>query len=254
MSMRALIFGAVFSLAGLSASSTPIASESARWADVHGHPLYYEIRGRGHPLLLLHGGGGNISSSFSQQLGAFSARYTVIAPEQVGQGHSPDISGPISYTNMMEDTVALLTQLNVSDVDIVGWSDGGIIALMLAVNYPQLVHRVVISGANIAPDGLLDSELNSLRESTTGTAEKLRQLWIYTPTINELNVELLQHVNKPVLVLAGDHDVIKIDHTMEIYRALPQAQLSVLPNTGHATFEQHPEIVNPMVLNFLAQN
>lgn len=226
----------------------------ARWTKVHGHVLYYEIRGSGHPLLLLHGGGASVSESFSQQLDAFSAQYQIIAPEQVGQGHSPDIPGPLSYSAMMEDTAALLEQLHVSDVDIVGWSDGGIIALMLAVNYPQLVHRVVISGANIAPDGLLDGEIEALRNTAETMPDKLRELWMHSPASNELNVKLLQALNKPVLVLAGDHDVIKLEHTMEIYRALPDAQLSVLPNTGHATFEQRSDMVNPMVLQFLAQN
>ncbi|MDB6060178.1 MAG: hypothetical protein JWM78_281 [Verrucomicrobiaceae bacterium] len=272
--MRTFIFATAFLLIGLAAGSIPVSDATAHWADVRGHSIYYEVRGSGHPLLLLHGGGASISASFSRQIDAFAATYKIIAPEQVGQGHSPDISGPLSYTEMMEDTAALLEQLHVTDVDVVGWSDGGILALMLAVKYPHLVHSVVISGVNIAPDGLLDSDRSDQRNTAATSIdsekievadnapinekatidEKLRQLWASAPTITELNVALLQHLQKPVLVLTGDHDVIKLDHTMEIYRALPQAQLSVLPNTGHATFEQRPELVNPMVLNFLAQN
>lgn len=267
--MRSLIAGAMFSLSALVSGSMP-STTSGHWADVRGHQLYYEIRGSGRPLLLLHGGGASVSASFSHQLEAFAANHQIIAPEQAGQGHSPAIHGPLSYTEMMEDTAALLEQLQVEDVDVVGWSDGGILALMLALKHPHLVHRVVISGTNISPDGLVDAEIDAMRtvdipsvratafnENTVATEnadEKLRQLWLSAPTAHELNVALLKQLNKPVLVLAGDHDVIKLDHTMQIYQALPQAQLSVLPDTGHATFAQRPEWVNPMVLQFLAKN
>lgn len=252
--MRSLIVSAAFSLLGFAASPTDSAG-AAHWTRVHGHPLYYETRGEGRPLLLLHGGGASISASFAQQLDAFAVGHRIIAPEQTGQGHTPDVEGPLSYTAMMRDTAALLEQLNLRDVDVVGWSDGGILALMLAVNYPQLVHRVVISGANIAPDGLLDTEITAMQTTTErGSAEKLRQLWLSAPTSDELNPQLLQHLQQPVLVLAGDHDVIKLDHTLKIYNALPHAQMSILPNTGHATFEQRAQWVNPMVLEFLAQN
>jgi pimeloyl-ACP methyl ester carboxylesterase len=254
--VKNLILGTLISLLSLAMGSAPMRADAGHWAQINGHPLYYEITGTGHPLLLLHGGGASVSASFSQQLDAFAANHQIIAPEQVGQGHSPDVSGPLSYTAMMEDTATLLEQLHLTDVDVVGWSDGGIIALMLAVNHPNLVHRVVISGANIAPNGLLDSDLAEMRNAvpSTGTPEKLRKLWVSAPTIGELNIDLLSHLNKPVLVMAGDHDVIKLAHTLKIYHALPRAQLSVLKNTGHATFKQRPELVNPMVLGFLAQN
>ena len=253
--MRSLITAVTVALMGFASSPSPENASIAHWTRVHGHALYYETRGSGRPLLLLHGGGASISASFAQQLDAFARGHRIIAPEQIGQGHTPDIDGPLSYTAMMHDTAALLEQLQVRDVDVVGWSDGGIIALMLAVNYPQLVHRVVISGANMSPDGLLDSEIASMRaHSEHGSAEKLRQLWLSAPTRGELNPQLLQQLQQPVLVLAGDHDVIKLDHTQQIYQALPHAQMSVLPNTGHATFEQRAQWVNPLVLEFLAQN
>jgi len=280
--MKPLVTCALFALGALSiatgVSGSIPSTTGAHLADVRGHPLYYEVRGSGRPLLLLHGGGASVSSSFSRQLDAFSATHKIIAPEQVGQGHSPAIHGPLSYTEMMEDTAALLQQLKVEDVDVVGWSDGGILALMLAVKYPQLVHSIVISGTNISPDGLIDAADSSAVATTfkttlvttlektldtnpktaaasrENTEEKLQQLWRSAPTVHELNLTLLQQLHKPVLVLAGDHDVIKLDHTLQIYRALPHAQLSVLPDTGHATFTQRPEWINPMVLRFLATN
>ena len=258
--MRPLIAGALLFLSAMVSGSMP-STFSGHWAEIRGHRLYYEISGSGRPLLLLHGGGASVSTSFPHQLETFAAHHQIIAPEQVGQGRSPPTPGPLCYTEMMEDTAALLEQLHVRDVDVVGWSDGGILALMLAVRHPHLVHRVVISGVNISPDGLLDTEITALRNfdpaesaDTEHADEKLRQLWLSAPTAHELNVDILQRLNKPVLVLAGDHDVIKLDHTLQIYLALPRAQLSVLPDTGHATFAQRPEWVNPLVLQFLAKN
>jgi len=266
--MKTALIVALFSLLQIFASDTlqathaPVAPQmTTNWTTVHGHRLYYESSGSGRPLLLLHGGGASIDESFAKQLGNFANTYRVIAPEQVGQGHSPDIAGPLSYRAMMEDTVALLQQLHLTKVDVVGWSDGGILALMLAAHHPELIGRAVISGANIDPTGLLDTDLMQMRaaEQNASTiaavtmADKLRRLWLYSPTTNELNPTLLNHIHKPVLVLAGDRDAIKLDHTLAIYRALPEAKLSILPDTGHATFAEKPEVVNPMILTFLAQ-
>jgi pimeloyl-ACP methyl ester carboxylesterase len=243
-------------LASLAGSAAARSLGRAHWAIVNGHKIYYETGGSGRPLLLLHGGGASAVESFESQLDEFTRGHRVIAPEQVGQGHSPDIDAPLSYAAMMEDTAALLQQLHIADIDVVGWSDGGILALMLAIHYPQLVHSVVVSGTNISPDGLLDSELAALRDAadTADIHGKLRQLWRSSPTRDELNWTLLQQLQKPVLVLAGDNDVIKPTHTRAIYHALPRAQLIVLPDTGHATFTQRPEIVNPAVLEFIANN
>src|SRR6185369_12743635 len=127
---------------------------AGHWATVNNHRLYYETMGTGRPLVLLHGGGNTIHGSFDKQIAEFSKTHTIIAPEQIGHGHTPDIDGPLTYAAMAEDTAALLEQLKVRDADVVGWSDGGNIALILAVRHPDLVRRVVVSGANISPEGL----------------------------------------------------------------------------------------------------
>ncbi len=232
---------------------------AGHWAEVNGHRLYYERYGSGRPLVLLHGGGETIRSSFSEQLALFSKHHEVIAPEQVGQGHTPDISGPLTYTAMMEDTAALLKQLHIADADVVGWSDGGNLALMLAVRHPELVRRLVVSGANMAPDGMAVDEIADTRESLEkaeaedpdGFSTKLLRMWMGSPTLSELSIDLLRGVHKPVLVMSGDHDAIRLQHTFDMYHALPQGQLFILPDTGHATFSSRPEWVNPVVMSFL---
>lgn len=224
------------------------------WAMIHGHRMYYAERGSGPTLVMLHGGGDSGEHSFEQQIGLFSQHYRIIAPDQVGQGHTPDVAGPLSYTAMLQDTVALLTQLKLKNVDVMGFSDGGILALMLAVRRPAMVHRLVVSGVNIAPEGLTSEELEGLRALQTKTPktvdEKLAKLWLTSPTADELNPEALAKIMQPVLVISGDRDAITLEQTLQIYRALPRAQLCILPDTDHGTFSGRPEWLNPIITDF----
>jgi len=251
------------------------ASGEGHWATVNGHRMYYEIHGGGRPLLLLHGGGNNIVRSWERQIADFSPTREVITPEQSGNGHSPDVAGPFSYSQMTEDTAALLQQLDLEGVDVVGWSDGGIIALMLAIRHPGLVRRVVATGANTDPSGFAGNGVADLRASAAATMmggdvlkdydsfspdgpghapvveEKLKQLWLTRPVPSELSMELLRTIQARVLVMAGDHDAISLEHTLQIYRALPNAELWILPDTGHGTFLERPDWTDPLVLSFL---
>jgi pimeloyl-ACP methyl ester carboxylesterase len=233
------------------------AGASTEWhaARIHGHRIYYAERGSGPTLVLLHGGGDSGEHSFVRQLDVFAADHHIVAPDQVGQGRTPDVPGPLSYTAMMEDTAALLKMLKLQHADVVGFSDGGILALMLAVRHPELVRRLVISGVNIAPEGLNPEDLEELRATqipkpkTIG--EKLAHLWLTSPTEDELNLGLLSRIAQPVLVVSGDRDAITLEHTLKIFHALPDAELCVLPGTDHATFSGRPEWLNPIIDVFL---
>jgi pimeloyl-ACP methyl ester carboxylesterase len=225
------------------------------WATIHGHRIYYALRGSGPTLVLLHGGGDSGEHSFVRQLDVFSEHHHIVAPDQVGQGRTPDVPGPLSYTLMMQDTAALLQLLKLKQVDLVGFSDGGILALMLAVRHPELVRRLVVSGVNIAPEGLTEENLQGLRAGQTATPktidEKLAQLWLTSPTEAELNLALLAKIAQPVLVISGDRDAITLEHTLQVFHALPNAELCVLPGTDHATFSGRPEWLNPIISAFL---
>jgi pimeloyl-ACP methyl ester carboxylesterase len=233
------------------------ASQPTQWnvARIHGHKLYYAVRGRGPTLVFLHGGGDSGQHSFAQQLDVFSEYHHIVAPDQVGQGRTPDVPGPLSYTGMMEDTAELLHKLKLQHADVVGFSDGGILALMLAIRHPELVRRLVISGVNIAPEGLRPEDLEELRTSQKAKPktidEKLARLWFTSPTESELSVALLARVTQPVLLISGDRDAIRLEHTLEIYHALPDAELCVLPGTDHATFSNRSEWLNPIMGAFL---
>ena len=238
-------------------NTTRAGIEPADWhkASIHGHKMYYAEQGKGPTLLFLHGGGDSGEHSFARQIDVFADRYHIVAPDQVGQGRTPDVRGPLTYTGMMEDTAALLHHLNLRRVDVVGFSDGGILALMLAVRHPELVRRLVISGVNIAPEGLNAEDLDELRATENPKPktidEKLAHLWANSPSETELNVAMLAKIDQPVLVISGDRDAITLEHTLTIFHALPDAELCVLPGTDHATFRGRSEWLNPIINSFL---
>lgn len=241
----------------LGSGSSPAVIQPDRWhfVRIHGHTMYYAIQGDGPTLVLLHGGGDSGAHTFEQQFATFSLHHRIVAPDQVGQGHTPDVPGPLSYTRMMQDTAAVLQLLKLRNVDVMGFSDGGILALMLAVRHPELVRRLVISGVNIAPEGLTAEEREGLRAAQSPRPktvdQKLTQLWLNSPTPTELNVALLATIHKPVLVISGDRDAITLEHTLQIYRALPEAELCILPGTDHGTFSGRPAWINPIITAFL---
>jgi pimeloyl-ACP methyl ester carboxylesterase len=235
------------------------ATQSTAWhaAQVHGHKLYYATRGDGPTLVLLHGGGDSGEHSFEHQIDVFAERHHIVAPDQVGQGRTPAVPGPLSYTHMMQDTALLLNQLKLKHVDLIGFSDGGIIALMLALRHPELVRRVVVSGVNVSPEGLNAESREGLRTTQADNPdpktldEKLAQLWLTSPTDSEISLALLKNIPQPVLVVSGDRDAITLEHTLQIYHALPQAELCILPGTDHGTFSGRPEWLNPIITTFL---
>ncbi len=244
----------------LGASPAQAVVKPIEWhkASIRGHKMYYALQGSGPPMVLLHGGGGSGETSFARQFDEFAEHHRLVAPDQVGQGHTPDVAGPLTYTGMMEDTVALLKHLKLKRVDLVGWSDGGILALMLAVRHPELVRRLVISGVNVAPEGLNPEDLDQLRATQMSKPktidEKLAHLWLTSPTDTELSLALLAKIAQPVLVISGDRDAITLEHTLKIFHALPDAELCVLPGTDHATFSGRSEWLNPIINEFLERD
>ena len=243
--------------------------------DVNGVRLFVEISGKGSPILFLHGGLSYFDEAFAAQKAYFATFRTVIGVDQRGHGHSPDTDQPFSYHQMAEDTAALLRQLQVGRVDVVGHSDGGNVGLLLARYHPELVRRLVISGANSRADydGLLAYlrfRFSSDERFAAGVPSSERDLYVrvspdgarHWPTILSKTKALwatrvvidatdLAAIHIPVLVMAGDHDVIPIEQTVEIYRQLPHAQLLILPATGHATMRDRPEEFDRLTREFL---
>ena len=245
----------------LIAPETGADDDPGHWTRVNGHWMYYLRVGAGSPVLLLHGGGDSGLGSFANQINELVyAGHQVIAPDQVGQGQTPDVPGPLTYGGMTEDTAELLRILQIDSTDVVGFSDGGIVGLILAARHPDLVRRLAVSGVNISPSGLREGELDTLRAEdeaeptgpeTKSANAKLRALWLNAPTDEDIGEDALREIQQPVLIMAGDHDMVRLDHTLAIYDALPNAQLFILPDTGHGTFASRSDWVNPVLLGFL---
>lgn len=221
--------------------------------------LYYETYGQGAPLLLVHGNGGSIGT-LAAQIAHFKSKYRVIAMDSRGQGRSGDSAGALTYEKMADDLAALLDHLHSGPVDVVGWSDGGIEALLLGVRHPAKLKKLVAMAANLEPqalypemDLLVKDMLASVPADRRATPQGQREMKVTGMMLTEPNIEpaLLKQVTAPTLVLSGDHDLIKLNHSVAIFEALPNAQLAVLPGSTHMVPYDNPALFNATVEHFL---
>lgn len=248
---------------GISGRGAPYgANKVAGGIFVHdGVTLYYETYGQGEPLLLVHGNGGSIGT-LAAQIDHFKAKYRVIAMDSRDQGRSSDSAEPITYEKMTDDLAALIDHLKTGPVDVVGWSDGGIEALPLGVRHPDKVKKIVSMAAilNPGPDAL-DPEIDALIKSmmelpddVKGTPVGERQLKVVGMMLKEPNIApaLLSKIMAPTLVLAADHDLVRLEHMVTIYKSLPYAQLGIIPNSTHLLPYDDPGTFNGAIDRFLA--
>jgi pimeloyl-ACP methyl ester carboxylesterase len=234
---------------------------AGHYASVRGVRLYYEAYGSGPPLLLLHGNGDDISA-FRHNIPALARHYRVLALDSRAHGQSVDPADSLSFEQLADDCAALLTHLRLDSVNVVGWSDGGIVALLLALRHPAKVRRLVASGANLTPDSLalMPALWQQLRRGyaegrgQTFSDPKRRNDWkvfcldVFGPHIAP---EALRAIAVPAFIIAGDRDVITPEHTVLIYRHLRRARLWVAPGCGHAVLQEQAAAFNRQVLDFL---
>lgn len=232
---------------------------------VHGgNTFYFETYGSGRPLLLIHGNGESIGS-FKEQIGVFARNHRVLAMDSRGQGKSELGTDKLTYEQMTEDTNAFLEYLKVDHVDVLGWSDGGIIGLLLAIHHPDKVGKLAVMGANLEPDAAYTWATDGIaRVRTKLTAQLahsdnpkplLLQLQLLDLEGNQPHIPLsdLKRVPIPVLVMAGDRDVIRDDHTLSIFHALQKSQLAIFPGATHMVPAQDPSLFNSTTLRFFEQ-
>ena len=220
--------------------------------------LHYAEKGSGEPLILLHGNGES-SEYFARQTEYFSQRYRVIAPDTRGQGRSPRGSGEFSISRFADDLRDFMDELGIGSADILGFSDGGNIALTCALRCPSRVRKLILNGANLFPAGVrrsvqLPIELGyRIASLSAGHSEKARRnaellgLMVKEPNIRP---EQLNALGMPVQVIAGTRDMIKRSHTQLIYDSLPNARL-VLLEGDHFIANRRPEEFNREIERFL---
>lgn len=245
---------------------TPVESGMAAVNDIE---MYYAIYGEGEPLLLLHGGLGN-ADYFANQISAFAEQYKVIAVDSRGHGRSTVTDAPISYDLMASDVLALMDFLEIEKASIVGWSDGGIIGLEIAIENPERLNKVVAYGANYVPSGvkadvgesavfnayigqaLADYELLSpTPEGFDAFLANISNMWATEPNYTK---EQMQAIPVPILFLDGwQEEAIYPAHNFEMSELVPGSELHLMPNVGHFAMFLTPDMFNEIVLDYLAR-
>ncbi len=246
---------------------------NGRYANIGRLRLYYEIHGRGEPLFWLHGGLSCIDG-LRFQIPYFagskyhnrSEHFKVILPERPGHGHTADIAGAYSYEQMAVQTFELMKKLKIKKANFAGYSDGANLLLWLAAKYPTCVKKIVLVGGNFHHRGCESEFQKHLRKQNAGmdpryaayspdgaghyveVFEKCRKLWLTEP---RWKTSLLKKIRCPVLVMAGDRDMIKPEHTLEMFRGIKRSRLAIIPGASHALLKEKPEIANQIILDFL---
>jgi pimeloyl-ACP methyl ester carboxylesterase len=218
---------------------------AGKYYQIRGFKMYAETYGTGKPLLIIHGNGGSIGD-FVQQIPYFSKTYKVIVADSRAQGKSTDNADSLSYEMMADDYAALLDQMKIDSAYVIGWSDGGINGLLLAIRHPEKVKKLAVTGANLWPDTsavfndverLVLPQYNYLKKNANKTADEKAGWKLVRLLIEEPHISLadLHKITIPTLVIGGDHDVIKPEHTLLIAQNITQSDLWILPNSGHST-------------------
>lgn len=238
----------------------------AHRANINGISLYYEIYGQGPPVLVLHGAGAFLES-MHYFITALAPGHTVIAVDSRGQGRSTDSRAPLTYAAMGSDMIALMDTLHLKQADVVGWSDGGIVGLDMAMKHPGRVRRLVAIGANYDTAGLDAKQMTpAMLDAQTREIEPLYDLIAPDPSHFPVLVKKIEtmigtephytladlgRIRARVLIVAGEHDLILRRHTDAMAKAIPGAKEIIVPGASHIGPLEQPDTYNRIVLEFL---
>lgn len=244
---------ALFATAMIDQPSSP----KTGYASVNGLRMYYEIHGVENgkpPLVLIHGGGSTIMTTFGRVLPLFAKHRQVIAVELQGHGHTADIDRPETFEQDADDVAALVNELNIAQADFFGFSNGGSTALQIAIRHPKIVRKLVVASAIYKRDGVPPQFWDWMKNaSLENMPAKLKEAYLkVAPNPKDLvkmhdkdarrmvefkdwRSEDIQSITSPTLIINGDADVVRPEHAMAMFRLLPNAKLAILPG-GHGEY------------------
>ena len=249
------------------------------YAAVNGIKMYYEIHGTGRSLILIHGGGSTIQTSFGNVIPSLSKKYKVIAVELQAHGHTSDRNAPESFEQDADDIAELLNQLNIDSAYIFGFSNGGNTAIQLAIRHPEKAGKLILASTFYKKEGLYSDFWKGMNNATFQDMPQVyKDAFI---KINNNQEALLNMFNKdadrmktfknwsdddiksikvPVLIVIGDQDIVRPEHAVRMFRLFPYARLVILPG-GHGEYlgeimfarknNLQPNIITSLVNNFL---
>ncbi|WP_408025791.1 alpha/beta fold hydrolase [Tenacibaculum sediminilitoris] len=237
-----------------------------KYVKINTAKIYYEEYGKGEPLLLIHSCGADIKA-MEYQIDYFKNKYRVIAADSRGQGKSELKTTSLTYDKMAKDMEKLVTHLKLDSINILGWSDGGIIALKMGINNNVNIKKIVTMGVNLRPDTtaintwaydkvrkMNAKTLNMIINGDTSKNWK-KELLLDNLLMNQPNISHaeLKKVTAPVLVMIGDRDIVKNEHAVEVFNALPKAQLCIMPGGDHGAPRNNSLIFNEIANKFLSK-
>ena len=232
-------------------------------ADVNGVSIYYETYGKGSPVLVLHGAGGFLES-MHYFISALAPTHTVIAVDSRGQGRSTDSVDPITYAAMGDDMIKLMDTLEIDRSDVVGWSDGGIIGLDMAMKHPDRVRRLVAIGANydvsgVDPNGFgFEQHAADIKRMYDAVAPDPKHFPVLVEKITHMlrtepnyTLDELGRIRAETAIVAGEHDEILRPHTDALAHAIRGAKEIIVPGASHAGPLEQPDVYNKIALDLL---
>jgi pimeloyl-ACP methyl ester carboxylesterase len=224
------------------------------YASINGLKMYYEIHGKGTPLVLIHGGGSTIETTFGRVLHSFARERQVIAVELQGHGHTAQLDRPQTFENDADDVAALLNHLKIEHADIFGFSNGGNTTMQIAIRHPELVRKIVLGSSFYKRDGMYPQFWEMMKGATLSNMPSLlkeayRKVAPDTSDLikmfnNDKNrmvgfkdwkAEDLRSIRAPALIIDGDQDVVRPEHAVEMFRLIPNSQLAIIPG-GHGKY------------------
>lgn len=227
---------------------------TSNYASVNGLKMYYEIHGTGAPLVLIHGGGSTIQTSFGRVLHAFAKTHKIIAVELQAHGRTADINRPLSFEHDADDVATLLKHLNIDKADIFGFSNGASTTLQFAIRHPELVNKIIVASTFYKKDGAQPWFWDFMTKATfEGMPQPLKDAFLQlNPDSNalhkmyerdvtrmqsfpDISAGLMKTIKAPAFIIIGDADVVRPEHAVEMYRLLPHAKLAILPG-GHGEY------------------